>query len=32
VLTAARLYAVDATRNVLETVLALLGVNAPERM
>lgn len=31
-LTAARLYAVDATRSVLETVLALLGVSAPERM
>ena len=31
-LTTARLYAVDATRSVLETVLALLGVSAPERM
>ena len=31
-LTAARLYAVDATRSVLETVLALLGVSAPEKM
>ncbi|NTW29282.1 MAG: arginine--tRNA ligase [Coriobacteriia bacterium] len=31
-LTAARLYAVDATRSVLEAVLALLGVSAPERM
>ena len=31
-LTAARLYAVDATRNALETVLGLLGVSAPERM
>jgi arginyl-tRNA synthetase len=31
-LTAARLYAVDATRSALETVLALLGVSAPERM
>jgi arginyl-tRNA synthetase len=31
-LTTARLYAVDSTRSVLETVLALLGVSAPERM
>jgi arginyl-tRNA synthetase len=31
-LTAARLYAVDAARSVLETVLGLLGVSAPERM
>ncbi len=31
-LTGARLYAVDATRSALETVLALLGVSAPERM
>jgi arginyl-tRNA synthetase len=31
-LTAARLYAVDATRSVLETVLGLVGVSAPERM
>ncbi|MGV8083214.1 MAG: arginine--tRNA ligase [Coriobacteriia bacterium] len=31
-LTSARLYAVDATRCVLETVLGLLGVSAPERM
>jgi arginyl-tRNA synthetase len=31
-LTAARLYAVDATRSALETVLALVGVSAPERM
>jgi arginyl-tRNA synthetase len=31
-LTIARLHAVDATRSVLETVLALLGVSAPERM
>jgi len=31
-LTAARLYAVDATRIALETVLGLIGVSAPERM
>ncbi len=31
-LTAARLYAVDATRRVLRCVLRLLGVSAPERM
>jgi arginyl-tRNA synthetase len=31
-LTRARLYAVDATRSALETVLALVGVSAPERM
>ncbi|NTU70529.1 MAG: arginine--tRNA ligase [Coriobacteriia bacterium] len=31
-LTAARLYAIDALRNTLETVLGLLGVSAPERM
>ena len=31
-LTAARLYAVDALRSALETVLGLLGVSAPERM
>ena len=31
-LTAARLYAVDATRSALEAVLGLLGVSAPERM
>jgi arginyl-tRNA synthetase len=31
-LTAARLYAVDATRSALETVLALVGVSAPESM
>jgi arginyl-tRNA synthetase len=31
-LTTARLYAVDATRSALETVLALVGVSAPERM
>jgi arginyl-tRNA synthetase len=31
-LTEARLYAVDATRIVLETVLDLVGVSAPERM
>jgi arginyl-tRNA synthetase len=31
-LTAARLYAVDATRSALESVLALVGVSAPERM
>ena len=31
-LTSARLFAVDATRNALETMLALLGVSAPERM
>jgi arginyl-tRNA synthetase len=31
-LTAARLYAVDATRRVLRCVLGLLGVSAPERM
>jgi arginyl-tRNA synthetase len=31
-LTAARLYAVDATRIALATVLGLLGVSAPERM
>jgi len=31
-LTTARLYAVDATRSALETVLGLLGVGAPERM
>jgi len=31
-LTAARLYAVDATRCALRTVLGLLGVSAPERM
>ena len=31
-LTAARLYAVDATRTALETVLRLIGVEAPERM
>jgi arginyl-tRNA synthetase len=31
-LTGARLYAVDATRSALETVLALVGVSAPERM
>jgi arginyl-tRNA synthetase len=31
-LTTARLYAVDATRSALETVLALVGVGAPERM
>ncbi len=31
-LTAARLYLVDATRVVLETVLGLLGVSAPQRM
>jgi arginyl-tRNA synthetase len=31
-LTSARLYAVDATRSALETVLALLGVGAPEHM
>ncbi len=31
-LTAARLYAVDATRSALEAVLGLLGVGAPERM
>jgi arginyl-tRNA synthetase len=31
-LTAARLYLVDATRTVLETVLGLVGVSAPQRM
>jgi arginyl-tRNA synthetase len=31
-LTAARLYAVDATRIALATVLGLVGVSAPERM
>jgi arginyl-tRNA synthetase len=31
-LTAARLYAVDATRHALATVLGLVGVSAPERM
>ena len=31
-LTAGRLYAVDATRIALATVLGLLGVSAPERM
>ncbi|MBE0476632.1 MAG: arginine--tRNA ligase [Coriobacteriia bacterium] len=31
-LTGARLYAVDATRLVLERALALLGVSAPQRM
>lgn len=31
-LTAARLFAVDATRRVLRTVLGLLGVGSPERM
>ncbi|HET6498893.1 MAG TPA: arginine--tRNA ligase, partial [Coriobacteriia bacterium] len=31
-LTAARLYAVDATRIALATVLGLIGVTAPERM
>ncbi len=31
-LTAARLYAVDATRIALEAVLSLVGVSAPERM
>jgi arginyl-tRNA synthetase len=31
-LSAARLFAVDATRSALETVLALVGVSAPERM
>jgi arginyl-tRNA synthetase len=31
-LSAARLYAVDATRRALRCVLALLGVNAPESM
>lgn len=31
-ITAARLYAVDATRRVLRTVLGLLGVSSPERM
>ncbi|MBI5230690.1 MAG: arginine--tRNA ligase, partial [Coriobacteriales bacterium] len=31
-LSAARLYAVDATRRVLQTVLSLVGVTAPERM
>jgi arginyl-tRNA synthetase len=31
-LTAARLYAVDATRRALRCVLDLLGVSAPERM
>jgi arginyl-tRNA synthetase len=31
-LASARLYAVDATRSVLETVLGLLGVSAPESM
>jgi arginyl-tRNA synthetase len=31
-LTAARLYACDATRSALATVLGLLGVSAPERM
>lgn len=31
-LTAARLYAVDATRIALECVLSLVGVSAPERM
>ena len=31
-LSAARLFAVDATRSALETVLGLLGVSAPERM
>lgn len=31
-LTAARLYAADATRRVLRTVLGLLGVGSPERM
>lgn len=31
-LTAARLYAVDATRIALKTVLGLVGVSAPERM
>ena len=31
-LSSARLYAVDATRSALETVLALLGVSAPEQM
>ena len=31
-LTRARLYAVDATRSALETVLALVGVSAPEHM
>jgi arginyl-tRNA synthetase len=31
-LTRARLYAVDATRSALETVLALIGVSAPEQM
>jgi len=31
-LTYARLFAVDATRSALETVLSLLGVSAPDRM
>ena len=31
-LTAARLYAVDATRIALEAVLSLIGVSAPQRM
>jgi len=31
-LTSARLFAVDATRSALRTVLGLLGVGAPERM
>jgi arginyl-tRNA synthetase len=31
-MTAARLYAVDATRSALECVLSLVGVSAPERM
>jgi arginyl-tRNA synthetase len=31
-LTAARLYAVDATRIALATVLSLVGVRAPDRM
>jgi arginyl-tRNA synthetase len=31
-LTSARLYLVDATRTVLECVLALIGVSAPQRM
>jgi arginyl-tRNA synthetase len=31
-ITSARLYLVDATRTVLECVLALIGVSAPQRM
>ena len=32
VLTAARLFAADATRRVLRNALGLLGVSAPEKM